>query len=87
MRRGATWWAWIWAALAGCSSLPTFVPDLARRPGPPVQLEGARGPLTAAQSKPRIRSVGKAIQPGADEVANNPRARSAVLRVAEKLAQ
>lgn len=53
MRRGATWWAWawIWAALAGCSSLPTFVPDLARRPGPPVQLEGARGPLTAAQSK------------------------------------
>jgi len=37
--------------LAGCSSLPTIVPDLARRPGPPVQLEGARGPLSAAQSK------------------------------------
>ena len=27
------------------------MPDLARRPGPPVQLEGARGPLSAAQSK------------------------------------
>jgi cardiolipin synthase A/B len=37
--------------LAGCSSLPTIVPDLARRDGPPVQLEGARGPLSAAQSK------------------------------------
>jgi len=41
-------------ALAGwacCASLPTIVPDLARHPGPPVQLEGARGPLSAAQSK------------------------------------
>jgi len=37
--------------LFGCSSLPTIVPDLARRSGPPVQLEGARGPLSAAQSK------------------------------------
>ena len=38
-------------ALAGCGSLPTFVPDLARRPNTGVQLEGARGPLSAAQSK------------------------------------
>jgi cardiolipin synthase len=37
--------------LAGCSSLPIIVPDLARRSGPPVRLEGARGPLSAAQSK------------------------------------
>ncbi len=37
--------------LTGCSSLPTIVPDLARRPGPPVQLEGARGALSAAHSK------------------------------------
>jgi cardiolipin synthase len=37
--------------LAGCSSLPRIVPDLARRSGPPVQLEGSRGPLSAAQSK------------------------------------
>ena len=36
--------------LAGCSSLPTIVPDLARH-GPPVQLEGARGPLSSAHSK------------------------------------
>ena len=36
------------AGLASCASLPTFVPDLARRPGPPVRLEGARGPLSAA---------------------------------------
>jgi len=38
-------------AVAGCSSLPTIVPDMAWRPAQPVQLEGARGPLTAAQSK------------------------------------
>lgn len=50
-------WRWLalgllgLACVVGCSSLPTFVPDLARRPGPPVQLEGKRGPLTAAQSK------------------------------------
>jgi len=37
--------------LSACSSLPTIVPDLARRPGVPVQLEGARGPLSAAKSK------------------------------------
>ena len=38
--------------LVACSSLPTIVPDLARESGrPPVQLEGARGPLSAAQSK------------------------------------
>lgn len=50
-------WRWLalgllgLACVVGCSSLPTFVPDLARRPGPPVQLEGKRGPLSAAQSK------------------------------------
>ena len=37
--------------LNACSSLPKIVPDLARHPGPPVQLEGARGTLSAAQSK------------------------------------
>lgn len=36
---------------AGCSALPTIVPDMARSPTQPVQLEGARGPLTASQSK------------------------------------
>lgn len=43
-------------------------------------------PLTAAMSEPRLRSIGRAIQPGAVEIDANPRARSAVLRVAEKLA-
>jgi len=50
MWRGAACALALWA-VASCSSLPTIVPDLARRPGPPVKLEGARGPLTAAQSK------------------------------------
>ena len=35
----------------GCSSLPTIVPDMARHTAQPVQLEGARGPLTSQQSK------------------------------------
>lgn len=39
------------ALLAGCSSIPTMVPDMALRPSHPVQLDGAHGPLTAAQSK------------------------------------
>ncbi len=37
--------------LAGCTSLPTIVPDLSRRAGIPVQVTGARGPLSAAQSR------------------------------------
>ena len=37
--------------LAGCSSLPTIVPDMARHSSAPVRLEGARGPLSAAQSQ------------------------------------
>ena len=36
--------------LAGCSSLPTIIPDMAPHSSRPVQLEGARGPLTAQQS-------------------------------------
>ena len=39
------------AGVFSCSRLPTIVPDLARRPGPAVQLEGERGPLSAARSK------------------------------------
>jgi len=43
-------------------------------------------PLRADQlPKPKLRLVGKAIKPTAAEVAANPRARSAVMRVAEKL--
>jgi 16S rRNA (cytosine1402-N4)-methyltransferase len=35
--------------------------------------------------KPRLRALGDARMPTAEEVARNPRARSAVLRVAERL--
>jgi len=49
-------------SLVGCGSLPTIVPDLARPTGTPVQMEGARGPLSAKQSKAvleRLKSGGK----------------------------
>jgi 16S rRNA (cytosine1402-N4)-methyltransferase len=36
--------------------------------------------------RPPLAAVGRAIKPGADELARNPRARSAVLRVAERTA-
>lgn len=43
-------------------------------------------PLRADQlPKPKLRLLGKALKPSAEEVAANPRARSAVMRVAEKL--
>ncbi|MEQ6343039.1 MAG: 16S rRNA (cytosine(1402)-N(4))-methyltransferase RsmH [Gammaproteobacteria bacterium] len=42
-------------------------------------------PVTQAQLRPRLRAVGKAIYPGTEELQGNPRARSAVLRVAEKV--
>lgn len=46
------------AALAGCSgSLPTMVPDLAAPPQQRVQLQGARGPLTAAQSQAVLKKL------------------------------
>ncbi|MDR0717165.1 MAG: 16S rRNA (cytosine(1402)-N(4))-methyltransferase RsmH [Azoarcus sp.] len=46
----------------------------------------ARLPVRAAElPPPRLALVGRARRPGADEVAANPRARSAVMRVAERL--
>lgn len=42
-------------------------------------------PVCTCGHIPSIRTVGKAIKPGQAEVARNPRSRSAVLRVAEKL--
>jgi 16S rRNA (cytosine1402-N4)-methyltransferase len=42
-------------------------------------------PLRADQlPKPKLRLIGKMFKPTAAEVAANPRARSAVMRVAEK---
>jgi len=42
-------------------------------------------PITADQLNPRIKLVGKAIKAGDKELDSNPRARSAVLRIVEKL--
>lgn len=42
-------------------------------------------PIRDEQLNKRMRSCGKAIKAGADETAANPRARSAIMRVAEKL--
>ena len=43
-------------------------------------------PEIPPHARPRLERVGAAVRPGADEVARNPRARSAVLRVAARLA-
>lgn len=48
--------------LGACSSLPTIVPDLARSRGAPVQLAGARGPLSAAHSKAVLDRLGSRTQ-------------------------
>jgi 16S rRNA (cytosine1402-N4)-methyltransferase len=43
-------------------------------------------PNVPPHARPRLRRVGKAIDASEAEVARNPRSRSAVLRVAERLA-
>jgi len=43
-------------------------------------------PVTADVSNARFRLVGKAVRPSEDEIRTNPRARSAVMRIAERLA-
>jgi 16S rRNA (cytosine1402-N4)-methyltransferase len=54
----------------------------AARPAVPERL-----PLRARElPPPKLRIVGRPVRPGAGEIRSNPRARSAVLRVAEKLA-
>ncbi len=42
-------------------------------------------PITANTIKPKIKIIGKIIRPSEDEVLQNPRSRSAVLRIGEKL--
>lgn len=51
-----------------------------------VAPELARLPVVPESARPSLRLVGAAVHPGAAEVERNPRSRSAVLRVAEKLA-
>jgi 16S rRNA (cytosine1402-N4)-methyltransferase len=43
-------------------------------------------PEIPPHARPRLRTVGSAVMPGEAEIERNPRARSAVLRVAERLA-
>ena len=58
-----------------------FIRDLARGDRLPRDL-----PVPESALEPRLRPVGKAIRPSETEVAQNPRARSAILRIAEKTA-
>jgi 16S rRNA (cytosine1402-N4)-methyltransferase len=55
------------------ASLPPALP-----PGLPVR--------EADRPRPRLKLIGRATKPGAAEIARNPRARSAVMRVAERTA-
>lgn len=57
-----------------------FMRDQARPDSGPSRL-----PLRASElPQPRLRLIGKALRPSADEVRANPRARSAVMRIAER---
>jgi cardiolipin synthase len=47
----------------GCSSLPRIVPDLKPGPAAAVPLQGATGPLTAAQSKAVLDRLARSGQP------------------------
>lgn len=58
-----------------------FIRDQHRGPQLPPDL-----PVVPAEYRPRMKPVGKQIRADSDEVQRNPRARSAVLRVAERLA-
>ncbi len=58
-----------------------FMRDHSRAPAP-----DPRAPWLEPQGRPELRTLGKAIQAGDPEVLANPRARSAVLRIAERLA-
>ena len=57
-----------------------FISDCAKGDSYPRGL-----PVTAEQLTPTLKRIGKPVKPTAAEVAANPRARSAVMRVAEKL--
>jgi 16S rRNA (cytosine1402-N4)-methyltransferase len=50
-----------------------------------VAPELARLPVIPPSAEPRFRLVGRKLRPGEDEIGRNPRARSAMLRVAERV--
>lgn len=43
-------------------------------------------PVCTCDHSPRLRRIGKPIKPGTDEIGRNPRSRSAIMRVAERVA-
>jgi 16S rRNA (cytosine1402-N4)-methyltransferase len=53
--------------------------------GSSIAPELARLPVIPPSAEPRLRLVGRKTRPGDEEVRRNPRARSAMLRVAERL--
>lgn len=57
-----------------------FIRDASRADPYPVDL-----PIRASELRPSLQAIGRAIKASKTEVEQNPRARSAVLRVAEKL--
>ena len=57
-----------------------FIRDEYRGTQPPAEF-----PLAGMDYRPRMKPVGKAIRAGDDEIERNPRARSAVLRAAERM--
>lgn len=57
-----------------------FIRDQARGDNFPPEL-----PVMVNQLRPRLKPIGKAVRAKGDELSSNPRARSAVLRVAEKI--
>lgn len=58
-----------------------FIREQSRGDGFPPDL-----PVPHALLKPKLKIIGKAIHPSESEIDNNPRARSAVLRIAERMA-
>ena len=58
-----TWLLAIGIWLAGCTSLPIFVPDLSRRDLQPIQLASARGMLSPSQSRAVLKRLGNSGTP------------------------